>query len=285
VRENVVITPEMIRAQSGEAAQLLTRLNKLDRNSKQARKIRRQLRKLVVSLSGTQTKSGFLGRKREGRRFLRIRPDLYPKKKKEFNENKAFEYAVMLAQHGYDTPSKIAEILVMRFGGLPRASATELGRQALSSYKKQKHIGHAGMIENPRGSLLSVKRELQQAKYRLKGMLPAHPQYRELKRKIKELRELYHRLGGTRRYNPVHLAKLGVIGLKAVSHLMKRNPSAGAKEIYGRILAIEAQKGPKSNYPNENFRHDFKPGAKIYGLPDGSILIKGKKKLWKEFEA
>lgn len=67
---------------------------------------------------------------------------------------------------------------------------------------------------------------------------------------------------------------------------ISNNPSVkGATEIYSNIMAIEAKKGSHSNYPNEHFRHDFKPGSKIYGLPDGSILIKGKKKLWKNFDA
>jgi len=59
-------------------------------------------------------------------------------------------------------------------------------------------------------------------------------------------------------------------------------------EIYDKILAIEARKGKKSNWPNGKFRHDFSKSvkSKIYGLEDGSILIKpaSKKKLWKEFD-
>ncbi len=227
MRQNIVITPEIIRAQSGEAAQLLTKLNKLDRNSRQARKIRRQLRKLGVSLS-VHVEEQKVRRRRTDFEVDQVRkreklikkslktPFMTEKQRERVSKGiqahwgKALKYAIMLAQHGYDTPSKIAEILVMKFGGLKRASATELGKRALLGYKKYEHISHAGMLENP--------------------------------------------------------------------------PS-GAKEIYGRIMAIEAQKGPGSNYPNEYFRHDFKRGSKIYGLPDGSILIKGKKKLWKNFDA
>lgn len=68
---------------------------------------------------------------------------------------------------------------------------------------------------------------------------------------------------------------------------VKRNPVKGAVEIYGNILAIEAIKGDGSLWPKEKFRHDFKSSskAKVYGLPDGSILIKSnaKKRLWKKF--
>jgi hypothetical protein len=51
--------------------------------------------------------------------------------------------------------------------------------------------------------------------------------------------------------------------------------------IYGRVLKVEAQKiGPHRNCDAEckrcdhKYVHDFKVGAKMYGLPDGSILIK-----------
>ncbi len=64
------------------------------------------------------------------------------------------------------------------------------------------------------------------------------------------------------------------------------NPTQKEVEIYENILAIEAQKGKKSNYPGEKFRHDFShSGTKVLGLPDGSLKIistKGKK-LWKKF--
>jgi hypothetical protein len=61
---------------------------------------------------------------------------------------------------------------------------------------------------------------------------------------------------------------------------------ANAVKIYDDILMIAARKGANSLWPEEDFRHDFKQSkgkASVYGLPDGSILIKGKKKLWKNF--
>jgi hypothetical protein len=61
------------------------------------------------------------------------------------------------------------------------------------------------------------------------------------------------------------------------------NPK-GLTEIYGKVLRVEAQKGPRGNYPGEKFFHKFrgKTAAKAYGLPDGSVLIRSPKgkKLW-----
>ncbi len=70
---------------------------------------------------------------------------------------------------------------------------------------------------------------------------------------------------------------------------LRKNPPPGAVVIYDKICAIEAQKGKNSNWPNEFFRHDFskdKTAARVYGLPDGSLLIKSTKgkRLWKKFK-
>jgi len=65
---------------------------------------------------------------------------------------------------------------------------------------------------------------------------------------------------------------------------LKNPPEQEVEEIYGSVLAIEARKGKNSLWPRENFRHDFSAkGAKVYGLKDGSLLIKGRKRLWKKF--
>lgn len=67
---------------------------------------------------------------------------------------------------------------------------------------------------------------------------------------------------------------------------VNRNPHK--VKIYDTTLAIEAVKGRDSLWPGEKFRHDFdtKSKASIYGLEDGSILIKSSKgrKLWKNFD-
>lgn len=83
-------------------------------------------------------------------------------------------------------------------------------------------------------------------------------------------------------------------GIKRTQHLISAkksrelgmNPPKGAVKIYDKIEAIEAQKGKGSLWPDEYFRHDFKKDktqASVYGMPDGSLMIKGKKPLWKNF--
>lgn len=59
----------------------------------------------------------------------------------------------------------------------------------------------------------------------------------------------------------------------------------GAVLIYDDIEEIRARKGTSSNWPKEYFKHKFtKRGTKIYGLPDGSLLVMGPRPLWDIFE-
>lgn len=59
----------------------------------------------------------------------------------------------------------------------------------------------------------------------------------------------------------------------------------GAVLIYDRIEEIRAQKGSSSNWPGEYFKHKFvKNKGKIYGLPNGNLLIVAPYPLWDVFE-
>lgn len=65
----------------------------------------------------------------------------------------------------------------------------------------------------------------------------------------------------------------------------RKNPVKPVCKIYDKVLRIEAVKPINSNFPKQGFYHNFKlkTKASIYGMPDGSLLIKGKKPLWKKF--
>ena len=76
------------------------------------------------------------------------------------------------------------------------------------------------------------------------------------------------------------------IVIRSEGAFKKNPPRSSGTVIYDRITAIEATKGKKSLWPEEDFRHDFKDGGQVVGLPNGDLLIKKTKgkKLWKNFE-
>lgn len=80
-----------------------------------------------------------------------------------------------------------------------------------------------------------------------------------------------------------HLLKTGYTYRSAFSNPVKHDKPV---EIYNHILDIVAIKGKNSNWKGEKFIHKFSRvnKAKIYGMPDGSLKIAGKKPLWKVFK-
>lgn len=70
------------------------------------------------------------------------------------------------------------------------------------------------------------------------------------------------------RVSPVGRALMG--GIPGVT---KRNPPAGAVELYRRVEFIGATKGRGSRHPGERFLHKFRTRARVLGLPNGSLLI------------
>lgn len=153
---NIKITPEMIKSEKKEVQELLSKLSKTNRSSAEARRIRKRLRKLGVRLSKRSEKKKKLVKwlfdEREKIRKKREAEIVKPSVGK--GSTKIFKYALMLAQHGYDTPAKIAEILDMVYR-IPRSEGSKIAKEALKVAKDPSvpYIEHAGMIENnpPKG--------------------------------------------------------------------------------------------------------------------------------------
>lgn len=69
-------------------------------------------------------------------------------------------------------------------------------------------------------------------------------------------------------------------GARASGYPARKQKNPGPRIIYGRVLRVDAQKTQTHICDDEckkfghRYFHEFGPGAKMYGLPDGSILIK-----------
>lgn len=71
----------------------------------------------------------------------------------------------------------------------------------------------------------------------------------------------------------------------------KKNCNPRGVVVYHRLLKIEARKGPghrcdhACRRANHSYFHDFSAGAVVYGMPDGSLVIRNNqgKRLWKYF--
>lgn len=63
----------------------------------------------------------------------------------------------------------------------------------------------------------------------------------------------------------------------------KKNPRQKPSLIYGDVKSIIASGNTTRGIkPTDVFEHKFGKGAKIFGMPDGTLRIVGKKKLWKK---
>jgi predicted nuclease with RNAse H fold len=296
MRGNVLITPEVIRAQSGEAAQLLTKLNKLDRNSKQARKIRRQLRKLGVSLATypiTAHAEELRERRREPKSWKeKVMEQVERKRRYKGKGGVGYDERDLLMKKSLITfPSGAVSLrkLTKREKKLRRDKRLGLGKYGLERKdveKEKLREERAGIFKSKRRG----RRRREKDGERIDQVLDTAQQlvlagYNSDEKIASRLLELYPKIDGER----------AIVAARAA--LFKKNPRGKFKrnlpdetiEVYDKVLAIEAKKGSKSNYPNEYFRHDFKGAteARILGLPDGSLLIKSKKgkRLWNNFEA
>lgn len=123
-----------------------------------------------------------------------------------------------------------------------------------------------------------------------------NPNYQWHKKEVEKYKKVVKKLRRTGSKSQLREAKSILQYLKAMLEITlkqdgqihsRKNPPESVVEIYENILAIEAEKGKKSRFPEEQFRHDFKGAkAKILGLPDGSLKIVSTvgKPLWKRFE-
>lgn len=111
-----------------------------------------------------------------------------------------------------------------------------------------------------------------------KPVIPAHPG----NRKCRHCGALHttdsHRFHGAGSFHRTHLW-----GFNPPARRKKSLSGVKRTVIYGRVLRIEAKKTQKHICDDEckkfnhSYFHDFKPGAVMYGLPNGDILIKSER--------
>lgn len=78
--------------------------------------------------------------------------------------------------------------------------------------------------------------------------------------------------------------KVRVIAKRYLRSRLSNSPVG--KIIYEHIEEIRAEKGTNSLWPKEKFKHKFKRGARVIGLPNGDLLVKSTegKRLWNNFD-
>lgn len=69
-----------------------------------------------------------------------------------------------------------------------------------------------------------------------------------------------------------------------LGRIYQRNAPRGGVVIYDRLVELRAVKGWRSHYPRQPFKHRFTSPAKVIGLPDGSVLLRGPRPLWQRVE-
>lgn len=119
--------------------------------------------------------------------------------------------------------------------------------------------------------------------HRGRGRLTVEP-HKAITRKCRHCEELHsaseHRFHGSGSYHETHLFSFNPRMTKNKCGL-RQNPVIQTV-IYGKVLAIEAQKTQKHVCDDEckqyghRYRHDFTTPVVMYGLSDGSILLKPK---------
>lgn len=93
-------------------------------------------------------------------------------------------------------------------------------------------------------------------------------------RKVGRVRVVYKRRDPMRRA-PLTAQDVGLVRKYYPREEFGNAPWRGV-ELYNRVLEIRAQKGNTGRYPRRRFFHRFKHRARMFGLPNGDLLITGR---------